>query len=89
MLFFFFQNLITSFNHTSWLLIEFPGMSVFVLPADELSEEEEAILILTIPVIDNQCNVTCFSEDNTNACLYLYLFMAWWCTLVGYIQDTD
>ena len=38
----FFQNLNTSFNHTSWLLIEFPGMSAFVLPADELSEEEEA-----------------------------------------------
>ena len=52
-----------------------------------LHEEEEAILILTIPVIDNQCNVTCLSEDNTNACLYFYLLMAWWCTLVGHIQD--
>ena len=38
--FFFFLNLITSFNHTPQLLIEFPDMSVFVSPTDESSEEE-------------------------------------------------
>ena len=41
MLFVVFLTLITSFGYTLWLLIEFPGMSVIVSPADESSKEKE------------------------------------------------